>query len=315
MKMVEVNAASVVPTWLADYATLVRLRLTALVVVSVLVGFYLGHAGPVLGDGSRGVKPTDSNPWAGTLAATMVGIVLVIAGANAANQWLERKQDALMARTANRPLATGRLSAGHVVRFSACLSVAGLMALFMLVNPACAGLAVTAWILYLCVYTPLKRVTSRSVLVGAVSGALPPVIGWTAAAGGFEAKSLVLFSIVFVWQLPHFQSIAWLYREDYARARYPVLPVVEPTGKRTAVEMIAYSLILIPLSLLPTFFRMAGFAYYTGAMILGFVFLAFALEVARLRTRASARQHLLASLAYLTLLFVLMTLDKVPSQI
>ena len=141
--------------------------------------------------------------------------------------------------------------------------------------------------------------------------ALPPVIGWTAAAGVFEADSLVLFGIVFIWQVPHFQSIAWIHREDYARAGFPVLPVVEPTGRRTVLQMIAYSLVLIPLSLLPTMFGIAGYIYYTGALILGFAFLAFGLEVARLRTQLSARQHMLASLAYLALLFLLMTVDKV----
>ncbi len=301
MKAVEARATSALTTWAGDYAAVLKPRITAMVVVATLVGFYLGHHG--------------SDLWssAGLMLATTLGVAMVVGGANAANQLLERVDDARMVRTADRPLAAGRLPVRRVWWFALCVSLAGVISLLTCTNLVCAALAVAAWLLYVLAYTPLKRRAPWSVLVGAVPGALPPVIGWAAATGALDSRAFVLFAIVFVWQLPHFLSIAWVYRDDYARAGIPVLPVVEPTGKRMVAEIIAYSLLLIPVSLLPTFFHLAGFVYYVGAMVLGFAFLAFGLEVARLRTRASARQHMLASLFYLACLFTLISLDKLVS--
>lgn len=298
MKATQAQAVSVVPAWVVDYAALIKHRITGLVIVATVVGFYIGHAGAIFPGA------------AGLLLATTAGMVLLVGGANAINQLIERRFDARMERTADRPLVTGRLSRREVLLFGGAISCAGLALLFVLVNAVCAVLAAVAWCLYILAYTPLKRVTTWSLWVGAIPGAMPPVIGWSAATGAFEAESLLLFGIIFLWQIPHFLAIAWLYREDYASAGFRVVPAVDPTGRRTVIQMIAYSLLLIPLSLLPTFFGLAGYVYYVGAMTLGFAFLAFALEVARLRSRLSAQQHFHASLAYLALLFTLMVFDK-----
>ncbi len=292
------NSAAGSQGTLGDYAAVLKARITALVVVATAIGFHMGHVGALSG----AVVP---------LVWVCVGMALVVSGANSLNQLIERRHDARMARTANRPLATGRLSPRQVLLFGSACSAVGAALLAVFVNPACAAVATTSWALYVFAYTPLKRITPWCVPVGAVPGALPPVIGWTAATGDLQAVSFIPFAIMFVWQLPHFHAIAWLYRDDYADAGYPVLPVIEPTGRRTSVEMIVYSIVLLPVSLLPTWIELSGYVYYVGALILGFAFLAFSIEVARLRTRVSARQHLLASLAYLTLLFALMSLDKV----
>lgn len=297
MKAAELTVSSM-PGAMRDYWAVLKPRITIAAVVAVGVGFYLGQS-----------RPMDTVALA-RLAWTLLGAAAVIAGANALNQVIERSHDARMARTADRPVASGRLAARRVVQWTGALAAAGVIVLGLLVNPVCAAVAAAAWALYVFVYTPLKRVTPWSLVVGAVPGALPPVIGWSAATGTLDIRAGALFAIMVVWQLPHFLSIAWLYREDYAGAGYRVLPVVEPTGRRLVIEMIAYSLLLIPVSLLPTYLRMAGFVYYIGAWVLGFAFLAFGLEVARLRTRLSARQHMLASLLYLSCLFGLLVFDK-----
>lgn len=277
-------------------------RVTALVAVVAGVGFYLGHPGPLTLEAVA------------TLAMLMLGTAGAAAGASAANQVLERRHDARMSRTCHRPIAAGTVSTRTGIVFATGATISGLAIQGLFVNSACALVTLTTLVLYLVVYTPLKRVTPKSTIVGAVPGALPPMIGWTAATGALDVEAWALFAILFVWQMPHFLSIAWIYRDDYATAGYPVLPAVQPDGARRAVwQIVAYSLVLIPVSLLPTALGVAGYHYYVGALVLGCAFLAFGFEMARLRSALSAHQHMLASLGYLTLLFALMSWDKVVS--
>jgi len=282
------------------YVELAKVRMTIMVAAVAAVGFYIAHSHPL----AIGCLPP--------LIAAVVGTALVTIGAGAVNQVLERRLDARMYRTAIRPIPTGRLSVDQALRFAVMTTLAGLAVLAFSATPVSAVVAMVSWVTYTLVYTPLKKLTPLSVVVGAVPGALPVVIGWTAATGTLDAKAFLPFFIIFMWQIPHFQAIAWLYRDDYARAGYPVLPVIEPSGRRAIIQMILFCVILIPISLLPTVFGLVGQYYYVGALVMGCVLLAFGFEVARLRTRASARQMLMASLAYLPLLFILMTIDKNP---
>lgn len=296
-----VQNRSSLPGWVRDYLELSKPRVVGMSGFATLVGFYMAHSGPI---------QTASFLLA---LATAVGTILVGAGACALNQVMERDHDAKMDRTANRPIPAGRVSVRDGWLFGIVASVVGLGSLAVFVNPVCACVALVTLVSYLGVYTPLKRVTPLAVVVGAFPGALPPVIGWTAVTGSLDAMAALPFAILFVWQLPHFMSIAWMYKEDFARAGYPVLPVVDPSGKRTVRHMIVYSLALIPVSLLPTPMGLAGNFYYFGTFVCGFAFLAVACEVARLKTRAAARQHVLASLLYLSIVFTLLTIDKVAS--
>ncbi len=282
-----------------DHIDAAKPRLTALVAVAVAVGFHLA-------------ADSLESSWP-TLVWTCVGMLAVVGGANAVNQVLERKHDARMLRTADRPVASGRIGGRHVLAWAVPVSVAGLVCLLQSAGSLGALLAAIAWVLYVAVYTPLKRVTPWSVVVGAIPGALPPVVGWVAAGGELGLAPFSLFAVMVVWQLPHFFAIAWMYCDDYANAGYRVLPVVDRTGRRLIAQMIGYSILLIPVSLLPTYIGLTGSTYYFGAFVLGFAFLAFSVEVVRLRTRASAAQHLMASLSYLTLLFALMVVDKVSA--
>lgn len=296
-----VRNRAAVPGWVRDYLELSKPRVVGMSGFATLVGFYVAHSGPI---------QTVSLLLA---LATVVGTILAGAGASALNQVMERDHDARMDRTANRPIPARRVSVRDGLIFGSLVSIAGLGLLAICVNPVCACVALLTLVVYLAVYTPLKRVTPLAVVVGAFPGALPPVIGWTAATGSLDPMAALPFAILFVWQLPHFMSIAWMYKEDFARAGYPVLPVVDPSGRRTVRHMIVYSLVLIPVSLLPTLLGLAGKYYYFGTFVGGFAFLAVACEVARLKTRAAARQHVLASLVYLTLVFGLLTIDKVAS--
>jgi len=287
------------PSRIREYFELSKPRVTAMSGFATLVGFYLGHSGPL----------SSASVMTGIL--TLVGAVLAGAGASALNQVMEHKRDALMDRTANRPIPAGRVRLGEGLLFGVCVSLAGLCLLAVGVNVVAATMTLVTLVIYLAVYTPLKSVTPMALIVGAIPGALPPVIGWTAATGSLDAMAALPFGILFIWQLPHFLSIAWMYRSDFERAGYPVLPVLDPTGRRTVRHMIVYSLALIPVSLLPTPLGLAGAVYYVGALVCGFAFLAAACEVARLKTRDAARQHVLASLVYLSLVFSLLTIDKV----
>jgi protoheme IX farnesyltransferase len=240
----------------------------------------------------------------------LIGTALVAGAANALNQLIEREYDARMERTRRRPLPSGRLTAGQVLVFGVAASLVGVGVLAWRVNLLCAGLAAVCLLWYVGLYTPLKRWTPWSVFVGAVPGALPPLIGWAGGTGSIPVEGWLVFAIVFCWQLPHFLAIAWLYREDYARAGFPVVPVVDPDGVRTNLEMVTHSLALMTASLLPFFGGFRGAAYAIGAMVLGTAFLGMGVLFVLRRTEAVARGHLLASVLYLPSLLALMMLDQ-----
>jgi protoheme IX farnesyltransferase len=275
----------------ADYVTLAKPRLNLLVVGSTLAGY-------VMGDGDM----------ANTLAviAMVVGTGLVAGGASAFNQVIERRTDALMRRTRLRPMADGRLPSSDALLYAAGLSLAGLATLALAVNLLSALVALATLISYAAIYTPLKLRTSFATVIGAIPGALPPVIGWAAATNGLSQGAWILFGILFLWQLPHFLAIAWLYREDYARAGFPMLPVIEPDGRSTARQSVLYAAALLPLSLAPTLLGMTTTTYFVAALLLTLGFLALTLQFARTRRIADARRVFFGSILYLPVLWVLM---------
>ena len=279
----------------ADFLELTKPRITLLVLATTMVGFYL--AAPA------------SIPLV-LLSHTLLGIGLVAGGASALNMWLERRLDSLMRRTAGRPLPSGRLQSGHALSFALVLSGAGLVYLFLWVNHLTSALAAITVLAYLFLYTPLKTRTWLCTLVGAVPGALPPILGWIAATGKISLGGILLFVIVFLWQLPHFYAIGWMYREDYARAGFPMLPVIDTTGRRTGWQASAYILALIPVTLLPTAAGLAGSLYLAGAVLSGICFLVCGVLFARLRDFVSARRLFVVSVFYLPLLMALLVIDK-----
>ncbi len=278
-----------------DFYQLTKPRITFLVAVTAAMGFVLGSRAEI--DWPR-------------LVWTVVGTALVSAGASALNHHGERHLDAKMERTRDRPLPAGRLSPGWAMALGVSAGSFGVLALWFWVNTLTAGLAVLAFVSYVWVYTPLKRVSSLATLVGAVPGALPPVMGWTAARGALGAGAWALFAILFLWQLPHFLAIAWLCRHDYARAGFPMLPVIHPDGKSTSRQALMYAVALLPVSLLPTALGLAGSGYLLGALALGAVFLAATVSFARAPERASARRLMLVSVLYLPALFAGLLLDR-----
>lgn len=284
---VERNAATDAPGHLADLVALTKPRLNLLVVFTTLAGLYL--AAP------RGITPL-------LALHTLVGTALVAGGAAALNQVWERHTDALMRRTRNRPLPRRRLSVPQGVWFGAFIALAGLVELTVGATPAAAAVALATLVSYVFVYTPLKTRTSLATLVGAVPGALPPVIGWAAATGDVSLPALVLFGIVFFWQMPHFLAIAWMYKDDYANAAIPLLPVIEPDGWRTGRQALLYTLALWPVSILPVLFGLAGAPYSLVATTLGFAFIGLSAVFARDRSMAAARRLFLFSIVYLPLL-------------
>ena len=280
----------------ADYVTLTKPRVNLLVLVTTTIGFHLGSAGR-----------TDL----ALLFHTVVGTYLVASGAAAFNQVLERDVDALMRRTMTRPLPGGRLSTKDAILFAAALSVAGIVELWLGANWLAAAVAMVTLASYALVYTPLKRVTSLATVIGAVPGALPPVIGWAASRGSIGLEAWVLFAIVFFWQMPHVLAVSWLYREDYARGGIRVLPVEDPDGRSTAFQMVNYAAALVPVSLMPTVVGISGRVYLGGAIVLGVALLALAIRFGRNRTPEGARRLFAASLVYLPVLWVLMLADRV----
>jgi protoheme IX farnesyltransferase len=280
---------------LTDYVALTKPRLNALVVVTSAVGYYLG---------ARGV--TDGM----ALALAVGGTALVAGGAAVLNQVYERDTDALMRRTRMRPLPDGRISPADALRFGVVTAAAGVALLALAANLVAAGLAVATLVIYLSVYTPMKRRTPLATLVGAVPGALPPLIGWTASQGHVSAGGLTLFAIVFLWQVPHFMAIAWMYRDDYGRAGFPLLPVVEPDGRRAGRQAALYAAALVPVSLLPTAVRVAGNLYCAMAFVLGLVLLWLSVSFARERTDQSARRLFYGSIAYLPLVWIALLADR-----
>jgi protoheme IX farnesyltransferase len=279
-----------------DYVALTKPRVNLLVLVTTTIGFHLGNVGR-----------TDL----ALVFHTVVGTFLVASGAAAFNQVLERDVDARMRRTMARPLPGGRVSARDAALFATALSIAGILELGFGANWLAATVALITLASYALVYTPLKRVTSLATIIGAVPGALPPVIGWAASRGSLGLEAWVLFAIVFVWQMPHVLAVSWLYREDYARGGIRVLPVEDPNGRSTAFQMVNYAAALVPVSLMPTVVGIAGRTYLAGAIILSIALLAMTIRFARNRTPEGARRLFAASLVYLPVLWVLMLADRV----
>jgi protoheme IX farnesyltransferase len=278
----------------ADYLALAKPRLNLLVVVTSAAGYYLGAPGPVA---------------LGPMAAAAVGTALVACGAAALNQLAERDTDALMERTRTRPLPGRRIAPEEARVFGLALSAVGVALLAIEANALSALLAVATLVVYLWVYTPMKRRSPAATLVGAVPGALPPLIGWVAARNAATLGGWTLFAIVFLWQVPHFMAIAWMYRDDYARAGFPLLSVIEPDGHRLGRQAVMYTSALVPVTLLPTAIGVAGWIYFAVALVLGAALLAIAARFAVSRTDRAARQLFYASITYLPLLWAAMILD------
>jgi protoheme IX farnesyltransferase len=279
-----------------DFVALGKPRLNFLVVVSALAGYVMG--------GSEGLGML-------RLAGVLVGTGLVAGGASTFNQVYERDVDALMRRTRLRPLPDGRVQPAEAIAFAAAVSLTGLVILIATTNLLAAAVALATLLTYVVIYTPLKRRTSLATVIGAIPGALPPIIGWTAARGSLSREAWMLFGIVFLWQLPHFLSIAWMFRDDYARAGFPMLPVVEPDGRSTGRQAVLYGAALIPLSLVPTLMRLTGNIYFGGALVLGLAFLALTIRFARSRSVRDARILFFSSIIYLPLIWILMIADRV----
>jgi len=277
----------------ADWLELTKPRITLLVVFTALVGFVTASPGP---------------RWSSLLAAALVGTGLVAAGASTLNQVLERATDALMNRTRNRPIPAGRIRPVEATLFGLLLTAAGLALLGALGGALPALVAFATWASYLFLYTPLKRRTHLATLVGAVPGALPPVIGWAAASGRLEPGAFILFAIVFLWQIPHFLAIAWLYREDYERGGIQVLPVIDREGVLTGRQAVLHSVALLVVSLAPVAAGLGGTLYLAGAVVLGVALTLASLRLARARDLGAARFLFLASVLYLPALTSLLLL-------
>jgi protoheme IX farnesyltransferase len=278
----------------ADYLELVKPRIAAMVLLTVTVGFTLGSGGA----------------WKLTaLASALVGIGLVAAASGALNQLIERRTDALMARTANRPLPAGRLQPWEVAAFGIVCGAAGLSLLFLQVNPTTALLSLLTLVLYVTAYTPLKRYTALSTAVGAIPGALPPVLGWTASGAELGWEAFSLFAVLFLWQFPHFLAIAWLYRDDYAAAGLRMLPGGNPRRGLTGLSASVYAAALVPVSLMPGHVALAGGSYRMAALLLGLGYLAAAVRFFANESRETARGLLFCSLVYLPVLLSVLTWD------
>ena len=289
---------------LADYRELFKPRVTLMVTLTGWAGFYLGS----MRSGISSLQPG--------LLDTLIGITVVSSGASALNQAIERRPDAKMIRTANRPMATGRIGFAHGVTIGLLAIMAGTLWLTRETNFITGGLPLLTAFLYVAVYTPLKRVTTLATFIGAFPGAMPPLLGWTAARGVIEWQGVALFAILFVWQFPHFMSIAWLYREDYGRAGIRMLPVAQPDGWSTAIEALTYAVLMIPASLLPFWLHMDGKIYAVVALVLGLIYLGYTIRFARIvrarseiESRMFARDLLKVSVIYLPLLLTALMLN------
>jgi len=278
-----------------DLLVLTKVRLNSLVVFTTAGGYYMGATGPI-------------NPL--LMANACIGTALVASGAAALNQIHERELDGLMERTRNRPMVQGRLGLNQANMWAYGLSALGAVMLWFGANPLASALAIATLVLYVAIYTPLKTRTSLATVVGAIPGALPPMIGWAASRGSVEFVSWTLFLIMFLWQLPHFLAIAWMYREDYARAKMPMLPVIDTDGVITGRQAVIYAAALVPASVLPMLFGIAGPTYGIGALLLGIFLAVIAMVFAVNRSRDNARMLFLASITYLPLLLILMSANR-----
>lgn len=306
--IIELKQASGVLTRsrVAAYIELTKPRIAGMVLVATALGFYLARTA------EGGPKLHLPLPAVALLVHALLGTALVAAGANALNQFLEAGYDGRMVRTQDRPIPSGRLTAAEVLTFAVLISVVGVLYLSLCVNFLASLVALLALLSYVFLYTPLKRNTWLCLFVGAVAGALPPVIGWAAGAGTLTMGACLPFAILFFWQLPHFAVIAWLNREDYGRAGFPMLPVIDPKGTRTDRCVITQTLALLVASLLPAIYGLTGFVYAIGATVLGLAFLGCGVLFVCRKTNYTARFHLLASVIYLPLLFAVLILDKTP---
>jgi protoheme IX farnesyltransferase len=281
------------------YIALTKPRITWLILMSTGVGYYFGH----------------HHRWTGwpdalLLFNTVLGTGMIASGTAALNQWSEREADRMMRRTAARPIPSGKLTANRALLFGISLATAGFLELWIGVNALTGLLGALTLAAYLFVYTPLKQRSHLSTVIGALPGAMPPLMGYAASNGALNTEAWTLFAILFVWQFPHFLAIAWMYREDYARAGIRMLPVVEPDGMSTARQIVLYASTLIPISLFPVLLGMSGRIYLIGSLLLGFWFLYTGVRVAFDRTNARARSVLLASVIYLPMIYGLMVFDR-----
>jgi len=281
---------------LSDYLDLMKPRITGMVMVTAAIGYFLAE--PATFD-------------LRFFLALLVGTGLVSASGAAFNHVLERETDGLMHRTADRPLPSGRVTAMHASIFAGMLGVGGFAILLLSLAPVVALLGATALVGYVLVYTPLKQRTPAATLVGAVPGAIPPMMGAAAVSGRIDAAAWVLFGLLFFWQLPHFLAIAWLCRADYAAAGMPMLPVIRPDGRTTAQHALFYALALVPVSLMPTWLGMAGMTYFLGALLLGLALIGFCVLFSFSHSTPAARNLLLASVVYLPAVLLVMLLDRV----
>lgn len=282
-----------------DHVELTKPRLNTLVLITTAVGFAMGV----------GSRPLES---VAVLGHSLMGTALCAGAGSVLNQWFERDTDRLMARTAKRPLPDRRMAPSAALRFGALLAVAGVAQLAWLAQrPLAALIAFATLITYALIYTPMKRVSSTATLIGAVPGALPPLIGFAAATGTVDARGLTLFLIMFIWQMPHFLAIAWFYRDEYALAGIPVMPVTDPTGAKTSASVLSWSAVLLPATLLPGVLGMVGPVYWLVALLLGLAQLYVAARVAIERTQQAARRLFFFTITYLPVLLGVMVVDAV----
>lgn len=286
-------------TRLGAFVELGKLRLSSLAIFAVVAGVYLGQAALTL-----------APPETELVVGTALGSLLVAVAGNALNQYLERDVDPLMDRTRERPLPSGRLTPGAVLAFGVVNAAVGLTTIAAVTNWVATALSFAIFVLYVFVYTPLKRVTQLNTIVGAIPGALPPVVGYAAATGWIDSNAWVLFGIVFLWQIPHFLAISWRYREDYAKGGMQMLASLDPDGHRVRRQMLVYTVALLIVSLLPYRTQLAGQAYLACAALLGFAFLVPVVLAALLRWESAMRQTFVMSIVYLPLLFAAMVLDR-----
>lgn len=286
-----------VRSFASEISELSKARLSLMALLTTYMGFYLGAP-----SGFPPIVP---------LISTLVGAAALAASAGALNQVMERSHDAKMDRTQDRPLVTGALSVRFAVTFGIVLFIFGTLALAFGANLLTCFLGVLTVVSYLFVYTPLKRRTTFNTVVGAIPGALPPMMGWTAATGEMSAAAWALFAILFIWQVPHFMAIAWLYRDDYQKGGFQMLPMVDPDGRRTSGQAILYTVALIEVSIAPSFLGVTGVVYAIGALLVGLVFLRAAIKFGKIRDRSSAKGLFVASIIYLPILLGLMMIDKV----
>lgn len=279
---------------LLAYVELTKPRIAVMLVLTSAAGFYLG-------------QPGDFASF--LFVNSVIGIALLAFGVATLNQWIERRTDLLMERTASRPLPSGKLAANEALFFGLVLSIGAELYIYFLVNPLTAALGLVVIVGYVLLYTPLKRFTTASTAIGAVPGAMPPLMGWTASANEITLGAWALFAVLFLWQFPHFLAIAWMYKEQYAKAGILMLPVVEPSGRMTAFQIVVFTIVLVPVSLAPFFLGFGGQFFLAGSTILGIWFLYESVALARNMSVERARRLLLVSVIYLPLYFIILSLD------